>query len=78
MFGNRRTGLFPVRLRAGTMTWPSLKTILNNETNSGSSKIASATLNEGSRFHVEPLLISDRVAFVAGDIVPHCTVLMLY
>jgi hypothetical protein len=32
------------------MTWPSLKTARNTEANSGSSRIASVTLNEGSGF----------------------------
>jgi hypothetical protein len=49
---------------ADTMTWPSLKTTLSNEANSGSPRIASATLNEGSGFHVAPLLTSDSAAAV--------------
>jgi hypothetical protein len=68
----------PFAFGTGTMTWPSLKTTLSTEANSGSARTASATPNEGSRFHVEPLLTSDSGRVCGGDIVPHCTVLMLY
>jgi hypothetical protein len=41
-------------LMAGTITWPSRKTTFSTEANSGSARRASATLNEGSAFHVAP------------------------
>jgi hypothetical protein len=45
---------FPLTFNVGTITWPSLKTVLSTETNSGLSRIVSATLNEGSGFHIAP------------------------
>src|SRR6266481_9306786 len=57
---------FPFASAAGTTTWPSLKTARNTEANAGSSRIASATLNDGSGFHSAPLLTSDSAAaFIA-------------
>jgi hypothetical protein len=49
---------FPFALSAGT------KTTLSAETNSGLSRIASVTLNEGSGFHFVASLTSDSVAAV--------------
>jgi len=55
---------FPFAFSAGTMTWPSLKTTFSTEANSGSARIAAATLNEGSGFHFAPLLTSDNAVAV--------------
>ncbi len=55
---------FPFAFGGGTMTRPSLKTVFSKEANSGSARIASATLNEGSGSHLAPLLTSDSAASV--------------
>jgi len=55
---------FPFAFSPESITWPSLKTALSTDAKSGSSRIASATLNEGSGFHFLPLLTSDSAAAV--------------
>ena len=59
-----RASIYFSVLMAGTITWPSRKTIFSTEANSGSARRASATLNEGSGFHVAPPLTSDSAASV--------------
>ncbi len=50
---------FPFAFGTATNTWSSLKTVFKTEENSGSARIVSATLNEGSGFHTAPLLTSE-------------------
>ena len=50
------TSHFPFAVRGETSTWPPLKTTLRTETTSGSSRMASATLNDGSGFVVASFL----------------------
>jgi len=53
---------------AGITTWPSLQTALNTEANAGSSRIAPATLNEGSGSGFRQRSCGHGVAYPPGTI----------